>query len=260
MFSPLEQFDIGILLPIILSPSLLYHFNDITRIFLTDISFTNASLYLFLALVIYVSFFYLGLIKATFVPTRLQLVVEQSYSFIVSIIKQQAGVRGLRYFPIFFVIFFIVLFSNLIGLLPYAFTPTSHLVFTFTFALTCNIAFIIIGFRENGISFLNLFVPKGGPVWLFPIITIIEFVSYLLRTFSLSIRLFANMMAGHTLLHILSSFVTAFIKAGYLGFAFFPFVLVLAVMVLELGIAFIQAYVFVILLCIYLNDAFHPSH
>jgi len=148
----------------------------------------------------------------------------------------------------------------LIGLIPFAFTPTSHLVFTFSLALTCNLAFIIIGFKENGFKFLNLFVPKGGPLWLLPLIVVIEFVSYLLRTFSLSIRLFANMMAGHTLLHILSSFVTAFIKAGYLMYGIFPILLVVAVLVLELAIAFIQAYVFIVLLCIYLNDAFHPSH
>jgi len=195
-----------------------------------------------------------------FYPGRLQMLCEQSYSFIVTMIKQQVGKEGLVYFPLLFTIFFVVLFSNLVGLVPFAFTPTSHLCFTFTIALTCNLAFVIIGFKENGYKFLQIFAPKGGPLWLFPVIIIIEFISYLLRTFSLSIRLFANMMAGHTLLHILSSFVVAFIQAGYLGVSLFPLSLIIAVIGLELGIAFIQAYVFTILLCIYLNDAFHPSH
>ena len=118
----------------------------------------------------------------------------------------------------------------------------------------------IIGFKENGISFLKLFVPKGGPIWLIPLIVVIEFISYLLRTFSLSIRLFANMMAGHTLLHILASFTLGFIEAGYTIASVIPFIIILAVVVLELGIAFLQAYVFLILLSIYLNDSFHPSH
>jgi len=166
---------------------------------------------------------------------------------------------GLRYFPLLFIVFFLILFSNLIGLVPFSFAPTSHIALTFSIALSCNLAFVVIGFKENGLSFLKLFVPKGGPVWLFPVIVIIEFVSYLLRTFSLSIRLFANIMAGHTLLHILSSFVSAFLKSNA-ELAFLPSMLILAVIGLELGVAFLQAYVFVILLCIYLNDSFHPSH
>lgn len=162
--------------------------------------------------------------------------------------------------PLFFAIFLTILFSNLIGLLPFAFTPTGHLAFTLTLALSCNLAIIIIGFYENGLGFLQLFVPKGGPKFLIPLIVVIEVLSYLLRTLSLSIRLFANMMAGHTLLHILASFITAFLKSGHALIAFFPLLLVIAVIALELGIAFLQAYVFTILLTIYLNDSFHPSH
>jgi ATP synthase subunit 6 len=177
----------------------------------------------------------------------------------LSIVKQQAGQKGLRYFPLFFVIFFLILFSNLIGLVPFTFTPTSHIVITFTLAFTCNLAFIIIGFKENGLSFLRLFVPNGSPRFLLPIIVVIEFISYLLRTFSLSIRLFANIMAGHTLMHILASFVTAFLNVLPI-FALFPFIIVLAVVILEVCIAFLQAYVFLILFTIYLEDSFHPSH
>jgi len=244
-FSPLEQFEVLILKPIV---------------FGYDFSMTNASLSLLIALFLFLLFFFLGLRFAKLVPTPLQSLCESCYVFIVSVIKQQAGQKGLRYMPIFFVIFFLILFSSLIGLVPFAFTPISHLVFTFSLALTCNVAFIIIGFKENGLPFLRLFVPNGSPRFLLPLIVVIEFVSYLLRTFSLSIRLFANIMAGHTLLHILSSFVTGFIHAGYLAFSILPFIIVLAVVILEIGIGFLQAYVFLILLSIYLNDSFHPLH
>jgi len=250
MRSPLEQFEIIAYVPIVL-PEWLGSL---------DISINNASLYLFVAILSFTLFFSFGLARPMLYPKRLQLLCEQSYSFIVSMLKQQVGSEGLVYFPLVFTIFFVVLFSNPIGLIPFAFTPTSHLCFTFTIALTCNLAFVVIGFKENGYSFLRVSAPKGSPLWLFPVIVIIEFISYSLRTFSLSIRLFANMMAGHTLLHILSSFVVAFIHAGHLGASVFPFLLIIAVIGLELGIAFIQAYVFTILLCIYLNDAFHSSH
>lgn len=242
-FSPLEQFELIVFKPL---PTVYF-------------SITTMSISLLIATILFIFTFFLGLYKARLIPTPLQTLCESSYLFILSIVKQQSGPKGLRYFPLFFVIFFLILFSNLIGLVPFTFTPTSHIVITFTLALTCNIAFIIIGFKENGLSFLRLFVPNGSPRFLLPIIVVIEFISYLLRTFSLSIRLFANIMAGHTLMHILASFVTAFLKVLPL-FAFFPFIIVLAVVVLEVCIAFLQAYVFLILLTIYLEDSFHPSH
>jgi F-type H+-transporting ATPase subunit a len=238
----------------------LLFFKPYTYSNLCDASFTNATLSLFLAVALILAIFAFALLKPNFIPARFQLIIEAIYNFMVGMIKQQAGEKGLRYLPLFSAFFLIILFSNLVGLIPFVFTPTSHLAFTLTLALSCNIAMVFIGFYENGKDFLKLFVPKGGPAWLIPLIVVIEFLSYLLRTLSLSIRLFANMMAGHTLLHILSSFVTAFIKAGYLVFGIFPFILVMAVIILELGIAFLQAYVFTILICIYLNDSFHPSH
>jgi len=246
LYSPLEQFEILLLKPF--------------SIFGYDFSMNNASLALIMAAALFISLFFIGYHKARLVPHLLQYIVETLYIFIINVISQQAGRKGLRYFPIFFVIFFLVFFSSLIGLLPFSFAPTSHLVFTFSLAFTCNIAFIIIGFKENGLGFLRLFSPKGSPAFLLPVIILIEFLSYSLRTFSLSIRLFANIMAGHTLLHILASFVTAFIKAELLVAAFFPFLLILGIVILEIGIAAIQAYVFLILLSIYLNDSFHPSH
>jgi len=245
-YSPLEQFEILLLKPV--------------SLFGYDFSMNNASLALIMAAVLFISLFFIGYHNARLVPHFLQYLVETLYIFIINVISQQAGRKGLRYFPIFFVIFFLVFFSSLIGLLPFSFAPTSHLVFTFSLAFTCNLAFIIIGFKENGLGFLRLFSPKGSPTFLLPVIILIEFLSYSLRTFSLSIRLFANIMAGHTLLHILASFVTAFIKAELLVAAFFPFLLILGIVILEIGIAAIQAYVFLILLSIYLNDSFHPSH
>jgi F-type H+-transporting ATPase subunit a len=245
--SPLEQFEIIVLKP--------YFFQS-----LFESSFTNSSLFLLFATVSIFAIFFFALFLPQLIPHRFQLLAESSFVFITNVVKQQAGPKALRYLPLFYAIFLIILFSNLVGLLPFAFTPTSHIAFTLTIALSCNIALIIIGFYENGKEFLQLFVPKGGPAWLIPLIVVIEFLSYLLRTLSLSIRLFANMMAGHTLLHILSSFITGFLKSGYLLVSIFPFLLVVAVIVLELGIAFLQAYVFIILLSIYLNDSFHPSH
>jgi F-type H+-transporting ATPase subunit a len=241
--SPLEQFELLIFKPF---PTVYF-------------SLTTMSISLIIATTLFILTFFLGFYKARLIPTPLQTLCESSYLFILSIVKQQAGQKGLRYFPLFFVIFFLILFSNLIGLVPFTFTPTSHIVITFTLAFTCNLAFIIIGFKENGLSFLRLFVPNGSPRFLLPIIVVIEFISYLLRTFSLSIRLFANIMAGHTLMHILASFVTAFLNVLPI-FALFPFIIVLAVVILEVCIAFLQAYVFLILLTIYLEDSFHPSH
>jgi len=249
--SPLEQFEIQILRPFVLNP-----INN----YIIDISITNVAIFLFFANILTIIFLFFGLYKPTLIPNRLQFLVEAIIHFILNILKQQAGANAVKYLPLFLTIFFLILTSNLFGLFPFAVTPTSHLILTFTLAFSCNLAFIIIGFYEHGFRFLKVFVPKGGPRWLLPLIVVIEFISYLLRTFSLSIRLFANMMAGHTLLHILSSFITAFLNSGFLFFSFFPFVLVVAIVILEFGIAFLQAYVFIILLSIYLNDSFHPSH
>jgi len=245
--SPLEQFEIILLKPISL-------FN------LVDISFTNATLFLILVILFWRITFYFSLKGSYFLPSFIQLILEALFSFVKSIVKQQSGIPGLRYLPIFFSIFLLVLGSNLIGLIPFAFTPTSHIALTFPIAVSCNLALIIIGLKENGFQFFQLFVPKGSPVWLLPLIVVIEVLSYLLRSLSLSIRLFANMMAGHTLIHILTSFAVSFLKASHVLIALFPILLVILVFVLELAIAFLQAYVFVILLCIYLNDSLHPVH
>jgi len=190
----------------------------------------------------------------------MQALVQGLYRFAKNVVVQQAGRRALAHVPLLFAIFVIVLMSNLIGLLPFSFTPTAQLILTFTLAFICNVGIVIIGFDMHGVHFLRLFVPNGGPAWLLPLITVIELISYLLRTFSLAIRLFANMMAGHTLLHILTTFTVGFVNAVSIVDTLFAYVAILAVIGLELGIAFLQAYVFLVLVSIYLNDSYHPSH
>jgi F-type H+-transporting ATPase subunit a len=194
------------------------------------------------------------------IPTRFQSLVELIYKFVVQTLKQQAGQGAVLYFPLIFLAFIFILFANLIGLLPLGFTTTGHIAVTFTIAFGFNLGFFILGFVKHGIGFLKFFVPSDAPKPLLPLIIVIEVVSYALRTFSLAIRLFANMMAGHTLLFILSSFILAFLHSSYAIFALFPFILVLAVIGLEVGIAFLQAYVFMVLLSIYLNDSLNFSH
>jgi len=243
LYSPLEQFEIIVLKPLFLGQN--------------DISFTNSALYSLLVFCSLLLVFYLAFSKPFFLPARWQVVIESLYLFVLEMVQQQAGYKAYRYFPLFATTFFFILGANLLGLTPFAFTITSHIIITFTLALAFNIGFAFVGLVFHKLHFFSFFVPKGVPVWLLPLIVVIEVVSYLIRTFSLSLRLFANMMAGHTLLQILSSFVIAFLNTHGLIIllAIVPFFLVFFVTALEVGIAFLQAYVFTILLCIYVNDA-----
>lgn len=243
IFSPLEQFEI-----VLLKPGLLSGLDDFFII-------TNVSVFIIFIFFVYLYILYFSVFKTYIIPSKLQSFVEFVYSFIFSILKQQVGFSGRFYFPLLFLIFFFVLLSNLIGLFPLSFTVTSHIFVTFFLAFSLNFGMIILGFVKHHFKFLLIFVPQGAPALLLPLIIVIEVISYLLRTFSLSVRLFANMMAGHTLLHILSSFVLQLQSAGYGLFSILPYIITLMVMVLELAIAFIQAYVFVILVSIYLKDS-----
>ena len=173
--------------------------------------------------------------------------------------QQVSSLLGVRYFPLILFIFIFILFSNLIGLLPYGFTITGHIALTFQIALSIFIGIVIIGFYNNGSSFLNLFVPTGVPAALKPVLIVIEVFSYLIRPISLSVRLFANMLAGHTLLNILSTFTFNVFK-NYALIVILPVLFVFFIMTLEISIAFVQAYIFSILLCIYLNDVYNTSH
>jgi F-type H+-transporting ATPase subunit a len=249
--SPLEQFEV---FPIL---ALTLHVNND----LIDVSLTNFVLFLFFDFSFVLGLLLLGTAKLSLIPTRLEILLGQISNFVVDTIRQQTGDEGLKFFVFYFLIFFFILISNLLGLIPFCFTTTSHLIMVSFIALTCNLAFVLIGFFKHGFSFLNYFIPSSAPKPLIPLITLIELVSYLLRTFSLSIRLFANMMAGHILLYILASFVLRLASANLFFVALIPVLLMVAVFALELGICFIQAYVFLVLLSIYLSDSLAtPGH
>ena len=221
-----------------------------------DISFTNASLFMMISALIIISIFFAGTKRKAIIPSKIQLLTEVSYTFIFKMISDTAGSKGKPYFPFIFSLFMFILFCNMLGMLPYAFTVTSHIIVTFALAATIFIGVTIIGFIKHGLGYLKLFVPSGVPLVLLPFIVIIEIISYLSRPLSLSVRLFANMMAGHTMLKVFGGFV---ISLGVIG-GWLPLSFSVALTGLEILIAFLQAYVFAILTCIYLNDALNLHH
>lgn len=242
MFSPLEQFSIVTLVP------------------LGYFSFTNSSFFMFLTVALVSFLFYLVTANGGFlVPTRWQSFVEMMYEFVLNLVEEQIGAAGKKYFPLIFTTFTFLLFSNLIGMIPYSFTTTSHLIVTFTLSVSIFIGVTIVGFQKHGIHFFSFLLPPGAPLGLAPFLVVIELVSYSFRAISLGVRLFANMMAGHTLVKILSGFAWTMMSLGGVMFvaSFIPFAVVFALTFLEVGVACLQAYVFTILTCIYLNDAIH---
>jgi F-type H+-transporting ATPase subunit a len=196
------------------------------------------------------------------VPTRLQSLGELSYEFVANTIRSTAGEAGMKFFPLVFSLFMFILVSNMIGLIPYAFTVSSHLIITVALSLLVFFTVLIYGFYKNGLRFFRLFVPSGIPIYILPLIVFIEVLSFLSRPISHSVRLFANMLAGHITLKVFASFVTMLGAMGAVGWAgaVLPLGLTVALTALELLVAFLQAYVFTILTCIYLNDAIHPGH
>jgi F-type H+-transporting ATPase subunit a len=227
-----------------------------------DVSFTNASLFMVIVVVLTGGFLYLSTAGRGMVPTRLQSISEMCYEFTASMLKDAAGTQGMRFFPFVFSIFMFVLVANLLGLFPYFFTVTSHIIITFALALLVILTVLIYGFAKHGFGFLKLFVPSGVPVVLLPLVVAIELVSFLSRPVSLSVRLFANMLAGHITLKVFSGFVISLSALGAVGVAgaILPLAMAVALSALELLVAALQAYVFAILTCMYLNDALHPSH
>ena len=221
-----------------------------------DLSFTNASLFMLISAISICLLLYFGSNQKSIIPGRLQLIAELFYNFIAKMISDTAGSKAKPYFPFIFTLFMFVLLCNMIGMLPYSFTVTSHIIVTLVMAMFIFFAVTIIGFLKHGLKYLLIFVPKGVPVVLLPLITIIEIISYLSRPVSLSVRLFANMMAGHTMLKVFGSFV---ISLGLLG-GWLPLSFSVALTGLEILVAFLQAYVFAILTCIYLNDALNLHH
>jgi F-type H+-transporting ATPase subunit a len=236
--SPLHQFTIERLVPI--------HVGGL------DLSYTNSALFMTIAVAAIAAFLLLSTSGARLVPTRWQSTAELSYEFIANMIRDNVGSAGRPYFPFVFSLFMFVLFGNVIGMIPYSFTYTSHIIVTFAMALFIFIGVTLIGLARHGLHFFSLFAPKGMPLALQLILIPIEVLSYVIRPMTLSVRLFANMMAGHTMLLIFSGFVVAL---GILGV--FPLALNIFFILLELLVAVLQAYVFTILTCIYLNDAIH---
>ncbi len=237
MASPLEQFQIKTIVPL--------HFGGV------DASFTNASLFMVISAVLVSLFVILSMRGRALVPTRMQSMAELSYEFIAGMVRDNVGSDGRKYFPFVFSLFMFILFGNLVGLIPFSFTFTSHIIVTFGLAMIVFLGVTLIGIVRHGFHFFTLFLPKGVPVAMAPVLIPIEVLSYLSRPLSLSIRLFANMMAGHTMLKVFAAFV---LPLGLLG-GWAPLAVNVALTGFEFLVAFLQAYVFTILTCIYLNDA-----
>ena len=236
--SPLSQFEIKRWVPI--------EIGDV------DVSLTNSAAFMVLTVVAIGVFLILGMRRPAMVPGRWQSMVELSYVFIANLVKDTVGTEGRPYFPFIFTVFMFVLVGNLIGMVPYGFTFTSHIIVTFTMAIVVFLGVTVIALIKHKMHFFTFFMPPGVPLIMAPLLVPIEIISYLSRPMSLSVRLFANMLAGHTLLKVFAGFVVA------LGlFGVFPLAFVVVLTGLEIVIAFLQAFVFTILTCLYLNDALH---
>ncbi len=239
---PLHQFEIQVLQPLTL--------------FGKNVAFTNAAMWMAIALSVLLFVFGIGVAKKALVPGRMQSLAEISHGFIANVIRENAGEQGMKYFPFIFSLFLFILACNVLGLVPYSFTVTSHIIVTLALGLLTIIVVTCIGFAKHGTHFLSLFVPSGVPAWLLPLLVPIEIISYLIRPFSLAVRLFANMVAGHMMLKVFAGFV---IMLGFVG-GWLPLIVMVGLFALELLVAFLQAYVFALLASIYLNDALHMHH
>lgn len=227
-----------------------------------DFSFTNSSAFMVATAVAAGAVLYAGTSQRALVPGRLQSMSEMAYEFVANMLRDSAGKQGLKFFPLVFSLFMFVLVANLFGLFPYFFTVTSHIIVTFALAMLVIGTVVVYGFAKHGFGFLKLFVPHGIPGVLVPLVVLIEVISFLSRPISLSVRLFANMLAGHITLKVFAGFVASLSALGAVGVAgaILPLIMTVAITALEFLVAFLQAYVFAVLTCMYLNDALHPSH
>nr|YP_009118106.1 ATP synthase F0 subunit a [Malawimonas californiana]AJF22861.1 ATP synthase F0 subunit a [Malawimonas californiana] len=243
IISPLEQFQIIALIPI--------------QVFYVDYSVTNSSLFMILAAFLIIYFFQNAIKNAKIIPRRQQAFAEMIYEFVYNLLYENVGEKGNRYFPFMITLFLFILVCNLLGMIPYSFTVTSHIIVTFFLSLSIFIGITIIGFVHHGIHFFSFFLPPGAPIALAPFLVVIELISYVSRAFSLAIRLFANMMSGHSLLKILAGFSWTMLSIGGIFYVLhlIPLIIVFLITGLEIGIAALQAYVFTVLVCIYLNDS-----
>ena len=242
------------------------HQFEITKLFTIghigghEIAFTNSSAYMFMTVAV-ISLLMLGTGRQL-IPGRMQSVAELSYEFVASTIRSTAGSEGMKFFPLIFSLFMFIMISNFVGIIPYTFTVSSHLIVTVALALVVFFTVLFYGLYKNGLKFFRIFVPSGVPIAILPLVMFIEVLSFFLRPVSHSVRLFANMLAGHIALKVFASFIGMLGALGFLGWAgaVLPLGLTMALTALELLVAFLQAYVFAILTCIYLNDALHPGH
>jgi F-type H+-transporting ATPase subunit a len=247
MPDPIHQFDIHTLIPI--------------KLFGWDVSFTNSSLYMVLAVLLIAGFYMVSMRARSLVPTRIQSVAEISHEFVAGMLRDSAGHSGMKYFPFVFSLFMFIFAANMLGMIPGAFTVTSHIVVTAALAALVFFTVLVVGFAKNGLRFFKLFVPEGVPILILPLVVAIEVISFLSRPISHSVRLFANMLAGHITLKVFGGFVVMLLGAGsYSILAPLPLAFAVALTALEFLVAFLQAYVFTMLTCMYLNDALHPGH
>jgi F-type H+-transporting ATPase subunit a len=247
MIDPIEQFHIEKLFTI-------GHIGN------QEIAFTNSSAFMFGSVAL-IALLMLGPGR-NLVPGRLQSVAEIAYEFVANTIRSNAGKDGMKFFPLVFTIFMLLTVSNMIGVIPYSFTISSHIIVTAALAFVVFFTVLIYGFYKNGLKFLKLFVPSGIPIFILPLVVFIEIFSFFLRPISHSVRLFANMLAGHIALAVFAGFIPMLAGIGIAGYfgAVLPLGMVMALSALELLVAFLQAYVFTILTVIYINDAIHPGH
>ena len=239
---PMAQFAIKRIIPL--------------ELFGYDISFTNSSLFMVLALVLISAYLIAAMNSRALVPGRLQSTAESTYEFVAGIVRENLGEEGKKFFPWVFTIFIFILTLNMLGMIPGSFTVTSHIIVTFALAAMVWVVATIVGFVRHGVGYLKLFVPDGVPIWLMPLIVPIEIVSYLIRPISLSVRLFANMMAGHTMLKVFAGFA---VSLPFVAKAL-PVIFTAAFTGLEFLVSFLQAFIFTVLTCIYLNDAVNMHH
>jgi F-type H+-transporting ATPase subunit a len=247
MPDPIHQFEIHRIIPI--------------KLFGLDVSFTNSSMFMLIGVLLTAVFFALAMRSRSLVPTRLQSVAEIAVEFVRNMLRETMGEAGMGFFPFVFTLFMFIFVANMLGLIPGAFTVTAHLVVTAALAATVFLTVLVVGFAKNGVGFLKLFVPAGVPIYVMPLVTLIEVISFLARPVSHSVRLFANMLAGHITLKVFGGFVVMLLGAGvYSALAPLPLLMAIAMTALEVLVAFLQAYVFAVLTCMYLSEALHPEH
>jgi F-type H+-transporting ATPase subunit a len=227
-----------------------------------EIAFTNSALFMLIALLVIAALTIGATASRALVPGRMQSVAEMSYEFVADTLRSSAGSEGMKFFPLVFSLFMFIVTVNVIGIIPYTFTVTSHIIITVSLALVVFLTVVIYGLYKHGLHFLKLFVPSGIPIYILPLVTFIEVLSFLSRPVSHSVRLFANMLAGHITLKVFGGFVVMLGSLGFVGAlgAILPLGMTVALTALELLVAVLQAYVFAILTCIYINDAIHPGH